>query len=98
MIASTRHAQARMQQRGITADLVEIVLSMGVPSHDRDGTTFYCLQDRKRRQQLASHLRRVAEKLETQNGLFAVESGNGELITVGHQDRRRQHRKAYTRF
>ncbi len=94
---TTQHAQARMQQRGITPAVVELILGLGDQSYDRDGSTYYLLQDKKRRLALASDLRRIAGSLEAPNGLFAVESGTGELITVGRQHRRRQHRKAYAK-
>jgi hypothetical protein len=89
MMTVTRHAQTRMQQRAIGELLVDLVLSLGDETHDYQGGVFYSLQDRKCRRWLARDLRRAADKLESKDGLFAVAGAHGELITVGHQYRRR---------
>ncbi|WP_373509803.1 hypothetical protein [Thiocapsa sp.] len=90
MMTLTCHAQTRMQQRAISELVVDLVLSLGVEAHDYQGAAFYSLQDRKCRRSLARDLRRAADKLESKDGLFAVAGAQGELITVGHQYRRRQ--------
>jgi hypothetical protein len=83
-----------MQQRAMNGVLVELVLSHGEEIHDKNGDIFYCLNDRKRRHRFAHQLRKAADKLEAKDGLFAVESGGGELKTTGHQYRRHRPRNA----
>ena len=84
----TKHASSRMQQRAIDDVLVGLILNLGKKYSDGKGCTIYGLTDRKQRHRVASALRKKAEKLEKQDGLFAVESKEGALITLGYQDRR----------
>lgn len=81
----TKHATDRMQQRGIGASLVEILLSQGNEIHDRRGAVIHHLSSKRKREAIARELRSTAQALEKGDGLYLVEAGDGgAIITVGH--------------
>jgi len=85
---STKHFQARMSQRGIPGDLVELVRRYGRDDQDR------LILDRKDVRRLLDGVRdlqRVVMKALDKGGVVVVEA-NGALITaynVDSYDRRR---------
>ena len=84
----TRHALARMQQRGIGADVLEDLLAYGRAVHDHHGAEIICF-DRAARRRLAREqgeeaLRRLGQRL----AAYAVIGSDGEVRTVGHRIRR----------
>lgn len=82
----TRHAQARMQQRGIRPDAVEVLLEYGREAFDhRGGTVLYF--DKAARRRLARAVP-GARNLERFLRCYAVLSNGGEVLTVGHRYRR----------
>jgi hypothetical protein len=84
--AVTRHAQARMQQRGIRPDAVECLLEYGREAFDhRGGVVLYF--DRAARRRLA-RAAPGAKNLERLARCYAVLSGEGAVLTVGHRYRR----------
>ena len=84
--AVTRHAQARMQQRGIRADAVEALLEYGREAFDhRGGVVLYF--DKAARRRLARAAREVKD-LEKLARCYAVISTDGAVLTVGHRYRR----------
>ena len=84
--ALTRHAQARMQQRAIRAEVLDRLLEFGREAFDHRGcVTLYF--DKAARRRLA----RVApgdKDVERLARCYAVLSPGGEVITVGHRDKR----------
>jgi hypothetical protein len=87
---STKHFQARMSQRGITGDLVDLVRRYG---HDDQDRLILNRKDLRRLLDGVRELQRVATKALDKGGLVVVEAG-GALITtynVDSYDRGRGH-------
>ena len=84
----TRHAQVRMQQRGIGAEVLEDLLAYGRAVHDHRGAQIVFF-DRAARRRLAQEqgeeaIRRLGKRLSA----YAVIGSDGEVRTVGHRIRR----------
>ena len=81
----TRHFDQRMNQRGITRQLVELALEHGAWIGDR------CTLDRKGLDQVikrCDELRRVALKARDKGGIVVVEAGGAEVTTYAARGRR----------
>lgn len=90
MLQITHHAQTRLQQRGIPAHIVEILLEFGHCVHDhRGGTILYCNHESRHRlrQQIPSE---SYKQIESHLGTYAIVSSNGVIVTVGHRTQRIQ--------
>lgn len=84
----TRHARARMQQRGITRNALERLLDWGRETHaGRGHTLVYFDKPARRRLELELPGSRRPE-LDCLRRLYAVLSAEGEVVTVGHRYRR----------
>ncbi len=81
----TRHAAARMQQRGIGPSEVSCLLDFGRDVHDRHGGIVVVFGRQARRQ--AQRAGVPAPALDRLAGLYLVEVGGG-IATVGHRTRR----------
>lgn len=81
----TDHARARMRQRAIPPLAVEALLAYGRGEHDHRGGTILFF-DRAARRRLERE--RLDRALEHCLDAYAVVAGTGEIITVGHRDRR----------
>jgi len=83
------HAQARMQQRAIGAEVLERLLDFGTVRHlDRDKEIVFF--DKKAKQRLAKADKALAREAERLVRTYAVLGGNGIVVTVGHRYRRIQ--------
>ena len=82
----TRHAQARMQQRGIARSHVDFLLEFGREYHDHHGAVVVML-DRSVTRRIARSGAASGVQLDALRGLYAV-IGNGSVRTVGHRTRR----------
>ena len=83
------HAQARMQQRAISAEALERLLDFGSVQHlarDKEIVFF----DKKAKQRLAKADKALAREAERLVRTYAVLGGNGIVVTVGHRYRRIQ--------
>ncbi len=84
----TQHAMARMQQRGINAQIVDFLLQCGTEVHDHHGATivYFDKQARHRLQKQcgSDQYRRIERQLNS----YAVVSDDGAVMTVGHRVRR----------
>jgi hypothetical protein len=79
------HAQARMQQRAISADVLERLLDFGTVRHlDRDKEIVFF--DKKAKKRLA----KAGVSAERLVRAYAVLGGDGTVVTVGHRYRRIQ--------
>ena len=81
------HAQARMQQRAISAQALERLLDFGSVRHlarDKEIVFF----DKKAKKRLAKVDKELAREAERLVRTYAVLGGNGIVITVGHRYRR----------
>jgi hypothetical protein len=82
----TRHARARMQQRGIARSHVDFLLEFGREYHDHHGAVVVVL-DRSATRRIARNGAASGARLDALRGLYAV-IGNGSVRTVGHRTRR----------
>ena len=91
MIAASRHAQIRMQQRGIPALIVQWLEAYGEEHHDHNGAVVLHFTKRSRRrleQDVGSTpVRRLAEWMNA----YAVVGNNGTLVTTGMRWKRIKH-------
>ena len=84
---STRHAQVRCQQRGISPDLVELLLEHGAERHLGDGTTIISLS-KQRRERIRRCLTRTAfAAVSSHLDVYAIFNSAGTMTTVGHRYR-----------
>jgi hypothetical protein len=83
----TPHARARMQQRGIRPEIVQVLLDFGREVHVPGGRDLVFFDKRARARLAKAGLARgpQAERLCKS---YAVLSADGVVITVGHRYRR----------
>ena len=80
------HAKARMQQRGIREEALDMLLSYGKEAHDHHGAVIlYMDKAAQKRLEAVSRLKSEVRRLA---GLYAVLSRHGQVITVGHRTRK----------
>jgi hypothetical protein len=85
MLSLTIHAQARLQQRGIPQEVIEMLLDFGRENYDRRGGRVMYF-DHHLRKQLVRHLGAKAYKrMESHLSAYAVISLDGSILTVGHR-------------
>lgn len=83
-----RHAVTRMQQRGIKAEAVNIVLVCGAEKHDHRSATIRYF-DKQSRQYLHDRFGPVQlKRIERQLDAYAVVDEEGLVLTVGHRTKR----------
>ena len=82
----TFHARARMQQRGIRSEALDLLLSYGREAYDHHGAVILYM-DKAAQKRLAAASRAKSE-VRRLAGLYAVLSRHGQVITVGHRTRR----------
>ena len=83
----SRHAQARMQQRGIVASAIDSLLEFGREHHDHRGAVVVML-DRAAKRRIARFGAARGGQLDALRGLYAVVTSDGCVCTVGHRTRR----------
>lgn len=88
LVDISRHAAARMQQRGIDRLTVFLLREFGRKQHDGLATIRYL--DKRRAQKLATRLKEMAQDMERLSNLYLVEAEE-TLVTVAHS--RRHHRR-----
>lgn len=82
----SRHARARMQQRGIPTEHVERLLAFGCEVHDRHGAVIVYF-DRAARRRAERARAATRDELDRLAGMYVVMAG-GVVATVGHRYRR----------
>jgi hypothetical protein len=85
--STTRHARARMQQRGICGAHVDLLVQFGREHHDHHGAVVVLL-DRRARRRIAGTGSLEASELDELRRLYVVVGNDGSLRTVGHRTRR----------
>ena len=83
----TRHAQSRMQQRGISAATLDALLDYGRVKHAGGGRDIVFF-DKKARVRLARAGVLPAPAVDRAWKSYAVVESDGAVITVGHRYRR----------
>lgn len=84
----SRHAQVRIQQRGIPANFVEILHDFGRHQHDRRNGIILSFDHRARKRLRRMFGSQEYRRLEPYLDTYAVMALNGEIITVGHRHKR----------
>jgi len=84
-LSLTGHARARMRQRAIPLLAVEALLAYGRTEYDHHGSTILFFDKAARRRLERERLDRALEHC---LDAYIVVAGTGEIITVGHRDRR----------
>jgi len=87
-VTVSHHAQIRMQQRAITADMLESLLYFGQVKFNGQGTEILTFPKK-----VVKHLKKelnhkVFMKIERHLNLYAIMSSDGELITTGYRTKR----------
>jgi hypothetical protein len=87
-VTVSHHAQIRMQQRAITADMLESLLDFGQVKFNGQGTEILTFPKK-----VVKHLKKelnhkVFIKIERHLNLYAIMSSDGELITTGYRTKR----------
>ena len=87
-VTVSHHAQIRMQQRAITADMLESLLDFGQVKFNGQGTELLTFPKK-----VVKHLKKelnhkVFMKIERHLNLYAIMSSDGELITTGYRTKR----------
>ena len=87
-VTVSHHAQIRMQQRAITADMLESLLNFGQVKFNGQGTEILTFPKK-----VVKHLKKelnhkVFMKIERHLNLYAIMSSGGELITTGYRTKR----------
>jgi hypothetical protein len=81
----TDHARARMQQRGITTDALELLLDFARETHDHRGCTIVRFDKRSRRRVLRALGRDAYRRVERWLDAYAVVAEDDAVVTVGHR-------------
>ena len=85
-VSLSTHARVRMQQRGISAEALEILLELGQVSPAPGGGQVLFL-DRAHRKELGRRGKRIRER-DRLKRLYAITDEHGNVVTVGHRYRR----------
>lgn len=87
----TRHASKRLQQRGIPAWFIDLLVEHGASEHDGHGAVILSVT-KTTRQRLAKVLnQKEYAHAERWFDVYAVVSGDNELVTAAHRTQRRYH-------
>ncbi len=82
----SKHATARMQQRAIDTNIVDLLLAHG--AHFYSGGSEVYLLDRKTREYMQSHRVVPVNVLEKLRDAYIVVANDGTIVTAGHRHRR----------
>jgi hypothetical protein len=83
----TDHARARMQQRGISAAAIDLLLDYGRTSHDHHGAEIVFF-DKAARARLAKQDPAASREAARLARTYLIVASDGAVITVGHRYRR----------
>lgn len=87
----SRHAKTRCQQRCIPPMLVDLLLRFGVTER-APGKADKVFFNRTARKQIKAYAGPLAGQLDQHLDIYAVVSGDGAVVTIGHrQERIRRH-------
>jgi Domain of unknown function (DUF4258) len=81
----TPHARARMQQRGIRPEALELLLDFGRVRHLHNNGCEIVYFDKKARARLARAKPAAARAAERLTRTYAIVGSNGVVVTVGHR-------------
>ena len=84
----SNHAQARMQQRGVTPGLLDLLDAYGATQYDHRGAQVRYFNKAARRKLRDSEGANVYRAVETKLNVYAVVGHDGCLVTVGRRNHR----------
>ena len=84
----SNHARARMQQRGVTPVLLELLDAYGVTQYDHRGAQVRYVNKAARRRLQRAEGRELYRAVEAKLNVYAVVASDGCLVTVGRRDHR----------
>jgi len=87
-VTVSHHAQIRMQQRAITADMLESLLDFGQVRFNGQGTEILTFPKKVVKNLKKELNHKVFMKIERHLNLYAIMSSGGELITTGYRTKR----------
>lgn len=90
-VVLTTHAAARLQQRGIPAWFLALLVEHGKACHDGHGAVIRCVDKGARRRMQQALSRTQYAEAERYFGVYAVVSGDDAVITAARRGRRRFH-------
>lgn len=82
------HAQTRMQQRGVTPVLLELLDAYGATEYDHRGAAMRYFNKAARRRLQHAEGKDVYRAVEAKLNVYAIVARDGCLITVGRRDHR----------
>lgn len=88
MTMLTKHAQRRVDQRGISSILLNLLMYFGESHGVKGGAETINFGTRKERQRFAKALRKIADKIERDSSVYTIVNGEA-VITCGYQYKRR---------
>lgn len=87
-IQLSRHAAVRMQQRGISEFVVNLLLQFGSRRYDHQGAQVIFFDHRAKRRCCGVQGKDVLRQIEQHPDVYLVSALDGELITIGHRCKR----------
>ena len=88
MPSLTKHANVRIQQRGIPTAVVENLLDFGREVHDHHGGLIVYFTQRAREALRRACGNEKYKRIERHLDVYAVVAISGDIVTVGHRTRR----------
>lgn len=85
---STEHATARLRQRGIPLELLDLLVEYGEEWHDGHGARIMGFSRRTRARMKRDLGKKAFARWESRLNVYAVVAGNDALVTVGHRIQR----------
>ena len=82
------HARARMQQRGVTPAVIDLLDAYGATAYDHRGAAVRYFDKAARRKLRAAEGADVYRAVEAKLNVYAVVARDGCLVTVGRRDHR----------
>lgn len=89
MSSFTRHAEARVQQRGLSPFVLDLIVDNGVCTRFKEADV-YSLDKRGRKRLKKTLGALVYKRLEDLLGAFVMVGDDGQIITCGHRYKRIQ--------
>ncbi len=87
-VTVSHHAQIRMQQRAISAEMLESLLEFGQVKFNGQGTEILTFPKKVVKNLKKELNHKVFMKIERHLNLYAIMSSEGELITTGYRTKR----------
>jgi len=82
---STEHANARLRQRGIPAELLSLLINYGEEHYDGHGARVMAFSKRSRDRLRKAVGTKLYARWESRLNVYAVVSTDEALVTVGHR-------------